>query len=244
MKESSLIGSEYKTTEGYTATIIEYNGWYNSTVRLNEGTILTGIILGVLRKGNVKNPNHKTVFGRGYFGQGKYISVGEHLKTYITWRGMMGRCYDPTYHAIQPTYIGCSVAEEWHNYQNFAKWHEENYVEGWQLDKDYHMKGNKIYSPETCVFIPQEVNSLITNGAATRGQYPVGVIKKINRFQATLSKDGTKVNLGSFMTTDEAFKVYKEEKEKYIKEMADKWKNMLTEKAYESIIRYQIEITD
>jgi hypothetical protein len=235
---------EYKTTEGYTATILEYNGWYNVKIQLNDGTILENIIMSSLKVGNVKNPNHKTTLNVGYFGIGKYNSK-DNSQAYIIWRAMFQRCYDKKYQEKQPTYKGCSVAEEWHNFQNFAKWYEENYnpetMHKWQLDKDTLFKGNKVYSKETCCFLPRDINNSLQK---RKGKYLPGVKKKINRFQAVVTTEKGRINAGSYYTELEAFEVYKTEKEKYVRFLADKYKSILNNKAYEALYNYQVEITD
>ena len=144
----------------------------------------------------------------------------------------------------QPSYIGCLVDEEWHNFQNFAEWFEDNYVEGWHLDKDILIKGNKIYSPETCCFVPLEINSLFTKSDKIRGEYPIGVSKKDKKYQANVNKNSGFIFLGAFNTPEEAFQVYKTAKEDYIKEVADKWRGQITEQVYQAMYSYQVEITD
>lgn len=75
---------------------------------------------------------------------------------------MMNRCYGDKHKYSQYSYKGCTVCEEWHNYQNFAKWYEDNYYnceEELELDKDIIIYGNKLYSPETCLFVPKLVNT-------------------------------------------------------------------------------------
>ena len=163
---------------------------------------------------------------------------------------MFFRCYDTKNIKRYPTYQDVSVCEEWHNYQNFAKWFEENYnpevMEGWHLDKDIIVKGNKIYSPETCCFVPSDINYLITKANSIRGDYPIGVKfnKKRNKFYAILTKYNKPFLVGTYTTAEEAFYAYKEAKEAHIKEVADKWKEQITDKVYKSLINYKIEITD
>lgn len=133
------------------------------------------------KKGNIKCPYERRYYGIGYLGEGKYDinENGKHTKCYNTWHDMFRRCYDEKCHEKRPTYKDCEVDEEWHNFQNFAKWYYENYyeIEGekMQLDKDILHKGNKIYSPETCIFVPQTINLLFTKSDKTRGNNPMGV---------------------------------------------------------------------
>jgi len=247
-EKENRLGQTFGTTEGYIAEIIEYNGYGDCTIQLNDGTIIHKVAVNNLLKGTIKNPNHKTIHGVGYYGVGKYKSVGKDLKAYLVWRSMMQRCYDIKYHKIQPTYIECRVSEEWHNYQNFAAWFEDNYnpeyMGGWQLDKDFIIKNNKLYSPDTCYFIPQEINKLIIRGKALRGEYPLGVSKKKYSYQANCSINGKSRTIGRFKTPEEAFYAYKEVKENQISLIAEKYKDKLNNIVYEAIKNYRIEITD
>ena len=96
-----------------------------------------------------------TVYGIGFNSGGEFRpSVGgNHTKPYATWKSMLMRCYSDKYHLKSPSYIGCSVCDEWLDFQVFAKWFSVNYEDGKQLDKDIKIEGNKIYSPDTCLFV-------------------------------------------------------------------------------------------
>ena len=201
----------------------------------------------------------RKTFGVGVTGQGEYSHLvrninGKHTKVYSVWHDMLGRCYNKKYQEKKPTYIGCTVCEEWHNFQNFAKWYEENYYEvnneEMALDKDILIKGNKIYSPQTCIFVPKRINSLFINAKGRRGNYPIGVswIERDRVFRSYCSKyiNGKNKNiyLGSYHSIEEAFMAYKNFKEKYIKEVADEYKNLIPIELYKALNRYKVEITD
>ena len=199
----------------------------------------------VIKKGNIKNPYHKSVFGVGYFGVGDYKGGNE--KCYRTWYNIFIRCYSEDYKIKRPTYKDATVCEEWHNFQNFAKWFEENYYEvgdeEMHLDKDILVKGNKVYSPETCVFVPQKINQLFVNRSRS-SSLPRGVRKEWNRFKAEIKCNGNKTYLGMFSTKEEAFESYKNAKEKYIKEVAEMYNGIIPTKLYDALINYTIHIED
>ena len=117
-------------------------------------------------------------------------------------------------------------------------------MQGWELDKDILFKGNKIYSPETCCFIPREINQIFPKRDLKRGEYPIGVTRKRGKFSAQLSTKDFNKNLGVFNTPEEAFQAYKSAKESYIKEVADKWKDQIEPRVYQAMYNYQVEITD
>lgn len=169
----------------------------------------------------------------------------------ITWSSMINRCYNEKYYKKYTTYIRCYTHDAWHNFQNFAKWFDENYYavndEEMHLDKDILIKGNTIYSPETCVFVPQNINQLFLKSDKTRGEYPIGVnFRKDNgKFQARCcNNNGTREHLGFYDDPYIAFLVYKKYKENLIKQVADKYKNYIPDKLYQAMYNYVVEITD
>jgi hypothetical protein len=234
-------GEKYVTNEGLEITIIECFNNRNCTVRFEDGTILSNRKTGDIKLGKVKNPNLKSVYGVGYLG----IDYKKSTKIYQTWQGMLKRCYDKKYQVKFPTYICCSVDERWHNFQVFAEWFESNYRENFALDKDILVKGNKVYSPETCAFVPQEINSLFLKRKAKRGSLPIGVRAWKNKFIAHgVNIDGKRTTLGYFDTANESFQAYKIPREHHIKRVAEKWRGKMDERVYDAMINYEIEITD
>lgn len=204
-----------------------------------------------IRNKRVKDVMCPIIYGVGYIGEQRTITKQlSESEAYTCWRNMIKRCYDPNEHIKHPTYKDCKVCDEWLCFINFLNWFNAYYKDGWQLDKDILIKGNKIYSPDTCCFVPSEINSLFTKRQNHRGNTPIGVkcCKAERRFKecykASFTRDTTKVYLGSFKTQDEAFNAYKTAKEQYIKEIADKYKDQLESRTYEALYNYKVEITD
>ena len=114
------------------------------------------------------------------------------------------------------------------------------------LDKDILSKGNKIYSPNTCIFVPQNINILFTKRNKSRGNLPIGVCyhKQDGKYMSKCSFGDGQKYLGCYDTPQEAFQIYKEYKEKYIKEVADKYKEYIPQKLYETMYNYEVEIDD
>jgi hypothetical protein len=108
------------------------------------------------------------------------------------------------------------------------------------IDKDILIKGNKIYSPETCIFVSRKINSLFVKCNKSRGQSPIGVCKHGKKYYVRCSSMG----IGSFKTIEEAFNAYKQYKEDYIKQVADEYKNKIPKKLYDALYKYEVEITD
>ena len=143
-------------------------------------------------------------------------------KYYRTWKNMLERCYDSNLHLKHPTYIGCIVCEEWLTFSNFKAWMETQDFGGKDLDKDILVKGNKIYSPETCIFVTNAINKLFTKGDASRGEYKIGVNfnKRDGKYQAGCSVNNKSKFLGYYSTEEEAYQAYKVFKTAYIKIIA------------------------
>ena len=180
-----------------------------------------------------------------------FDKIGHVETSYNVWHDMLKRCYDKTFQKRQPTYIGCSVCDEWKKYSNFKRWfndHKNEYKDGYALDKDILFKGNKVYSPDTCCFVPQEINTLLTNRKNHRGKYPLGVSKASysDNYEAAVYKNGKRVHIGTFKTVEEAFDAYKQTKEAHIKDVAQKYFNegKITKSVYDALLNYKIEITD
>lgn len=141
----------------------------------------------VIREGRIKDRMQPSVFGVGFIGVGKYNSGTSKNKdlAYSRWISMMQRCYSDLVHKKHPTYIGCTVCDEWHNYQVFAEWFHENKVSGMQLDKDIKVDGNKVYSPSTCLFVSSADNTQKASAKNYSFISPDGVLTKfygLNKF--------------------------------------------------------------
>lgn len=239
---------------GSKMTIVEYNNKRNIVVEFDNGFKKKGDY-GNFKKGKIKNPYDKAIYGIGYIGDSEFKLIDNTMCQYRIWNHMLRRCYDDEYQEKHPTYKGCEVCEEWHNFQVFSKWYENNYYEieneTMNLDKDILHKGNKLYSGNNCVFVSQRINKLFTKREGLRGEFPIGVSfhKIINLFQANCNVYNNEIKntrfIGYFNTPTDAFYLgYKPFKEKYIKEVADEYKTRIPEKLYDAMYNYIVEITD
>ncbi len=141
---------------------------------------------------------------------------------YRKWKNMLLRCYSVKYQENQPTYIGCTVCDDWLTFSNFKSWMITQDWQGKQLDKDLLMQGNKIYSPETCLFVSQEINKLLNDSAKSKGGFPQGVCwhKREQKFTSQLSVNGKAKSIGYFNTAELASVAYKKAKYTLIAEIA------------------------
>ena len=207
--------------------------------------------LGDIRNGSIRDPYSPSVFGVGIVGI-KYPPTisGRNTKEYELWKSMLVRCYSDNFKKKRQTYIDCKCSENFNSYEYFYEWCHSQIGfanKGWQLDKDLLIKGNKVYSEDSCVFIPTEINSLLVKCTASRGKHLIGVYWHSTKkaFASMVSKNkGKREHLGYFNTELEAFNAYKVAKEYFVKEQANKWKGKIDDRAYNALMNYQVEITD
>ena len=171
----------------------------------------------------------------------------KHTDYYKKWYDVFRRCYDPKCQKKRPTYIGCSVSEEWHTLSTFKDWYysQPTYGKsGMALDKDILVRGNKVYGPNTCRLVPQRVNSLLVDCKAARGTYPVGVSfnKRKNKYQSKCSNGSKSNSLGYYETIEEAFATYKTYKESLIKTVAEDYysQNLITSDVRFALVNWTI----
>ena len=249
------IGKVYKSKSSGDFKVLKYNGSKDVEIQFLTTGYETTAQLGNIKSGNVKDPYAHSVYGVGVLGT-KYPSKinGVLTKEYDLWKSMLRRCYSDKYQKKRPTYIGCEVSDNFKSYEYFYEWcHSQigfsNDGNGnpFHLDKDLLVKGNKVYSEDSCIFLPAEINTVLVKCTASRGDHLIGVSwNKTNKaFRAMVSKNkGKSEHLGLFNTELEAFNAYKQAKEAFIKEQANKWKDKIDVRAYKALTNYQVEITD
>lgn len=242
---SKMIIKEYRNSLDVDIYFPEYD-WIAKNVQYSN-----------FKNGKIKCPYERSICNVGYLGEGEYKATenGEITRVYNTWNNMLQRCYSEKLHRRESTYENCRASEEWLNFQNFGEWDEDNYyeVEGEKmcLDKDILIKGNKIYSPDTCIYVPQTINTLFVKCNKSRGNYPIGTyLYRNGKYVAQCCLINPKTgkskikHLGYYTTQQEAFKVYKQFKERNIKEVADYYKSKIPTKLYDALYNCEIEITD
>ena len=241
------VGDVYSTSKCGDIVITDYISAKEVKVRfLDSGTeVITAAK--EIRSGGIRDHLAPTVFGVGYLDGCRGYVNNKATVSYRRWFGMLARCYDEYTQRVQPTYKDCTISETFKSFAMFDKWanscvgSEKN---KWALDKDILVKGNKVYSEDTCCFVPQDVNNLFVLRKGCRGDYPIGVRINYKKFSSCVMYYGKVTWLGDYDTPEEAFYAYKEAKEAYIKEVAEKYKGQIDHRVYESLMNWKIEITD
>ena len=198
------------------------------------------------KSGGIKNPYDRNICGIGYMGVGKYhckYSNGIHTMEYQNWIAMIRRCYDERRKKTYSSYYGtCEVCSEWHNFQVFGTWYEQNFYqvgnERMHIDKDILYPGNKIYSPDTCILVPQRINLLFMNKQNKRG-LPNGISQKSN---GSYSVKYAGVDYGTRKTLEDAFELYSEKKKESIINAANDYKEIIPYRLYEALLSYEVRI--
>ena len=241
---SKMVIVEYRNARDIDIYFPKYN-WTFKHVQYNK-----------FKNGNIKCPYERRYYDKGCLGEGKYKvrENGKLKREFKIWHHMLQRCYDPKYHETHPTYKGCKVEDYLLNFQNMGEWIESNYYEIFGetmcLDKDILYKGNKVYSRETCIFVPKRINSLFTKRDNARGDSPIGVYPvPSGNYQVHCNNGYGKLDyLGTYLTKEEAFHVYKQYKEKVIKETIDSYEGKIPEPFYsrlrEAMYNYEVSIND
>lgn len=155
-------------------------------------------------------------------GSKKYKAIWK-CPFYSRWKSMITRCYS----GKNPTYSGCTVCQEWCTFSNFRKWMDSQSWEGKQLDKDLLVVGNKIYSPETCIFLHNKINTFLTSRSTKRNGYLTGVdwYSPMRKYRATIRItfiiNKTKRYLGYYDSETEAHLAWKKRKHELACQLED-----------------------
>lgn len=164
---------------------------------------------------------------------------------------MMSRCYRTNTQNQQPTYVGCTVHPDFMVFDDFALWHTNqigsDHID-WHMDKDIVEVGNKVYGPDTCVFVPRDINNFLTKRNRNRGEFLIGVI----RYKSKAGYEGftAQLNIGcrkikkNFATELDAFNWYKMQKELAARQLALKYMGMVDPRVIKSLNNYTVYITD
>lgn len=238
MYKGKNIGKVYDCVDGV-VTVISYLKKNSVVAEFECGTQVTTTITSLIR-GKTRNPNKPSLLGIGFIGVGKFSSANTVI--YNTWCNMLKRCYD-TKNICYSCYggDGVYVSDEWHNFQNFANWYDsQDKDDGWQIDKDLLVSGNKVYSKECCLLIPKDLNVLIQKRKVGICQL-TGVTKHGDRYRSQISSEKWEKGseyLGIFATPESAHKAYIDKKKEIVLEKAMIWKGRISDRVLQALLDY------
>ena len=256
------IGTVRNNNQGYPMKCVEYIDSKHIVVEFQDefkerhNATWQQFLHGEIKNNSKNNASNGLIYGVGIRDDKYPISLnGKKVKEYVLWNKMLERCYSPKVSERNPTYINTRCSKEFLLYSSFYDW--LHLQDNWEylidndikfnLDKDILIKGNKVYSPETCCLVPQNVNSLFIKRDASRGDFPIGVSKRRSKYCAQWSNNkGQKLRIDGIETPEKAFQIYKREKENVIKQVAQEEydKGTIIKACYEAMMKYEVEITD
>lgn len=228
------VGLVYKTNNCGDVVVLEYFNNKNILVKfLNTGNLKKTQKHQIV-KGMVSD-ELDLVHGVGIHDKGKYKA--HNSKEYYLWTGMLERCYSEIAAAKYPTYLNCYVSDNFKNFQYFAEWcqHQVGFKEdGYHMDKDLLSGDIKIYSEDTVVFVPAEINQFLTFKKKSNRE-TIGVYFRFGRYRAEISINSTPTSLGAFKTLEDALSAYKTAKENHAKVLAERYKGVVNDRVVEAL---------
>ena len=244
-------GDKFVTKNCGKITILSYKSATRIAIQFDDTGWITTVSAIQIKRTNIQDRLQPTVYGVGYLGDGTHkaaLKSGKGTWTYARWNSMLERCYCPSFQSKHPYYNESLPDVSWLNFQVFAEWASKQVgyeVDRWQLEKDILVRGNKLYTPSTCCFVPQELNTLIIKADAARGILPIGLtLHTDQKYSVHVSGISPSGYVGVYDDIDFAFSRYKEVKEARIKQQAAKWQSQIDPRAYEALMNYEVLITD
>ena len=237
------LGEIRKNTFGTEMKIVRYNNSEDIDVQFLDDYyyVYHHTTYSNFKNGCIKNPYDKSVFGIGFVGDGKYLTRENGVNTihYNTWHDMLKRCYNEGSKDKFPAYFGiCKVCNHWLNMQNFSEWFDEKKYECGErlhIDKDILYVGNKIYSKDTCILVPQRINMLFTN-KPNRFGLPSG-ISPIANGRYSVKYNGKLI--GNADSLEEAVIMHEVEKQKAIIRITKEYKEILPVEVYDALMSWK-----
>lgn len=233
-----MIGKMFKTTKGEKLVITSYQNSKNVGYKILDKYGHCGVArLHDIMKGLISNPYCKNVYNTGFIGDGIYKAwdsdKGRNTKCYKVWYSMMTRCYA----GEDPAYLNVTVCEDWHNFQNFAKWyHSQKFSNLRDYDIDKDIKGGTTYNPENCLIIPRVLNSALVNIR----RYSPNLSGNV--YVVRISTFGKSRHIGRFKDKKQAVKAYYKEKVAYLRELLYRLDSVIDERTKTGIENLIIEI--
>lgn len=169
--------------------VLDYGGSKSVLIRFITTGFVTLKTSTAVRSGRVKDKMLPKIYGVAFMGDGKYrpTKSGVVTEAYSKWKSMLQRCFDRKFQQRCGTYLGCTVCDEWLNFQVFAEWYYSSKsinIESPQLDKDIKKPGNLHYCPELCSVVSRRDNSMEANSRTKAKEYimknPSGVVVLIH----------------------------------------------------------------
>lgn len=236
-------GEVHYTTEGDKFTIIKYVNNRDSTIQFEDGVIQYNRDYKSIRLGVIKHLNNRNIYSIGYIGYGEYTYTNS-PKAYKTWHSMLQRCYETNTINNLSYKNRIKVCEEWECFQNFVPWFNKNYnfetMNKWELDKDILCPKCNLYSPETCLFLPREINSRMCKTIQKIGQLVGTRETKYFRFQS-VALFGDSIRRKNYASAEDAHNSWLEVRKYTFTKLAEKYKDSLDYRGYQALMNITVD---
>jgi len=234
-KESTVkVGQVYTSWYCGDFIVTHYNGYRDVGIKFLDTGYECTTRGDCVVDGRVKDVLAKSVYGVGFVGIGPHKPTLKGVKNpaYTYWHAMMTRCYGISL----SNYDDCSVDTKWHNFQNFADWYETYTFkkDGFQLDKDLKIKGNRVYSEDACSFVPRAINALFSV-KPTQTDTGTHFRKDCGKYTAQINFQGEFIFLGYHETCEQAVLAYKTGKSLIANKLANEYKHEIDPDVYKSL---------
>lgn len=247
-------GKFFKSNRFGDVVVLEYIGNNKVFIKFLDTGYTTTEYLSSIKSGHIRDRSLPTECGVGFIDI-EGASIGRNMTPeYSLWNGLLNRCYNKINLSTRPTYKDCVVSENFKYFSKFKEWCNnqvgfkavDDKGKSFHLDKDILQKNGKMYSEETCCFVPSEINTALVSSKSRRGELPQGVIWNCTktRYRARIQRGDKWESLGTYDTTEQAFAIYKINKEGHIKSLADKWKGEIDSRVYEALMNWEVCIND
>lgn len=223
-------GKEFKNNEGFLFKVLEYINSDHVKIQFKDTGYKTKTTIASVREGKIKDPLSKSVCDIGYIGIGKY-NVRDHRDIYFLWSGTIRRIYIDKYPG-HPT----SMCDEWLNFQNFAKWYEEN-IYDYNEEKlifSLALARGKIASPDNVAFVPLSFLGLFSLSNKKESNLPRGVFynKRKRKYFSSITFNKKQMHLGYYDDIEITHSVYQNKRKELYEELVESYKGKIPDKVY------------
>lgn len=181
-------------------------------------------------KGNFRNPFKRSILNNIIsLGNHKNYNLGKYGKKkrkylYDMYRDLVRRIITPNGKNEVDCYLEVSLDERWNTYEKFLDWvfgdPDNNFHWFYQIDKDLLDQRSKVYGPDTCIFLPQQLNKALSIGKNINTSIAQGV-HKMNKSRETSNPYRSAI-LISFLNIRHQFRSTMSESESFLKYAAAK----------------------
>lgn len=244
-----IVGEVFENTKGESYEVLEQLGTSNFKIKFTDSGYETEAKKINIEIGQIKDRSNlnkfKDISGFDH-SQNKCVSgvnktakalASEKglLKEYTIWSNIVGRC-NRGY---------AKLHEDFYTFDSWLGWAKEQKgfmdKDGngnlFQLDSDLFSTDEKMYSPDTCVFIPKEINSIckpnMLRDDLPRGVSPFG--SKDKPYKVSISVDGVTKHIGNYKTIEEASAVSKQARLGRVRLLEIKYDGVVDSKVFEEL---------